>query len=368
MKRELIVGVFFFVALVVLAWLTFVIDDEGTLFQKPAKMYHARFANVGGLKKNDPVYLSGLRVGKIVDVALHREGNVQDLDVAFTVGSKFRVNADCEAIIKTNALLGNKNLEITLGSPDAEDLDEGSVLESSVSPGVDDILASVNKIAASEDIRAIISNIRRTTDNLAEGRGVAGKLLSDEAQGEKFASMIDDLQGLVADVRKGKGTVGMLLADEEVASTVRRALADVQAGVASLRQIASRIDEGEGLVARLINDAALAENVAGIAADGRDTVASVREIASKINEGQGTLGKLVNDEKLYADISSGVANLSEVTAKLNTGEGTIARLINDREIFDELVRLVGGLTEAVEDARELAPISTFSSVLFSAVQ
>ena len=103
MRRELIVGVFFFVALAVLAWLTFAIDEEGVIFGKPSKVYHARFANVGGLKKNDPVFLSGLRVGKIVEVRLYTEkdSKLQELDVAFTVQDDFRVNEGCEAIIKT---------------------------------------------------------------------------------------------------------------------------------------------------------------------------------------------------------------------------------------------------------------------------
>lgn len=368
MRRELIVGVFFFVALVVLAWLTMVIDDEGTVFGQPAKVYHARFTNVGGLKQNDPVFLSGLRVGKIVTIELYRKVDVQELDVAFTVERGFRVNAGCEAIIRTNALLGNKNLEITLGSPDAEELPPGSILKSSVTPGIDDILASINRIAASEDLRAIISNLRRVTGNMAEGRGIAGLFLSDESARDRVASMVEDLQGVVSDVRKGKGTVGMFLADEELASTVRRAFNDIQASVASLREISSRIEKGEGLIARLVNDETLAQDVAQTVADARDTVGSVKEIALKVNSGEGTLGKLVNDEALYANLSSAVANVNELTAKITSGDGTLARLINDREIFDELVRFVTGASEAVEDAREAAPITAFTSVLFSAVQ
>ena len=332
-------------------------------------MYHARFANVGGLKKNDAVFLSGLRAGKIVEISLHRgEGNVQELDVAFTVKRRFRVNEDCEAIIKTHALLGNKSLEITLGSPDAPDLPEGSILKSSITPGLDDILASINEITASKDVRAIVANLRRTTENLAEGRGIVGMLISDESQRDRFVALIKDLQALAADVYKGKGAVGMLLTDEELASTFKRAIIDMQAGLGSLKEVALRIEKGKGVIARLVNDETLGEDVAAITADARDTLASMKGIASTINSGRGTLGKLVREEKLYADLDSAVANVKEITSKINTGEGSLARLINDRGIFDELVRLIGGATEAIEDAREAAPITAFSSVLFSAVQ
>ena len=49
-------------------------------------------------------------------------------------------------------------------------------------------------------------------------------------------------------------------------------------------------------------------------------------------------------------------------------EGTIAKLVNDPALYDEARKLFRSLGEAVEDAREQAPISAFSSVVFGAFQ
>jgi len=102
---------------------------------------------------------------------------------------------------------------------------------------------------------------------------------------------------------------------------------------------------------------------------------SIRNITAKIDKGEGALAKFLNDPKLYDDLRAAVGKLDEglgsfksITAKLDKGEGTLGKLVADEGLYVEARRLLKEAREAVEDAREQAPITAFSSVIFAAFQ
>jgi len=52
-------------------------------------------------------------------------------------------------------------------------------------------------------------------------------------------------------------------------------------------------------------------------------------------------------------------NIREITDKINSGKGTIGRLLNKGDVHAQTDELVKELREAIEDAREQAPITSF---------
>ncbi|MBN2560002.1 MAG: hypothetical protein JXQ75_03630, partial [Phycisphaerae bacterium] len=56
----------------------------------------------------------------------------------------------------------------------------------------------------------------------------------------------------------------------------------------------------------------------------------------------------------------------EVATKLNSGEGTLGKLAQDDELYEEAKRLLHELRATVDDFRETAPITTFTSIFFGA--
>ena len=62
-----------------------------------------------------------------------------------------------------------------------------------------------------------------------------------------------------------------------------------------------------------------------------------------------------NRENLYATIR----NIREITNKINKGKGTVGKLINEDKVLAGTDQLIKDVREAVEDAREQAPITSF---------
>ena len=372
---ERTVGIFFFVGLAALGMLSFWVDDEGFIRGRGDRAtYHARFESAEGLRENDPVYLQGYQVGRIDEIKI--EG-VQVV-VSFSVSNGYRLKRDSEASISLANLLGGSRLDLTAGTVDAGDLEPGGTVEKcTVAPGLgsiieiaDEALTEIKGVVADsrDDIRKTIENLRVTTDKIRSGEGTVGKLINDPELHDKLSAAVDqiregmaNLKEITAKVKEGKGFLARLVNDEELFEKVDSAVVELRAGFENLRKISDQIAKGEGTVGRLVMEDDLYKELKG-------TFASLREVSEKINAGRGTVGKLINDPSIHEQLSEALATLNRIAKKIDAGEGTVAKLINDPALYDEARKLFRSVGEAVEDAREAAPISAFSSVIFGAFQ
>lgn len=88
----------------------------------------AHIQDVKGLRKGAPVWISGIEVGSVKSMSLHPAyGTIVTLSVKRSALGFLRKNA--EASILTMGLLGDKYIELSSGSPDAETIKPGDVIK-----------------------------------------------------------------------------------------------------------------------------------------------------------------------------------------------------------------------------------------------
>jgi phospholipid/cholesterol/gamma-HCH transport system substrate-binding protein len=84
---------------------------------------------------------------------------------------------------------------------------------------------------AMEDLRASAASLRVTADNIREGKGLIGRLMSDDAYADRLLKKIDGAAGhaesIMRKVDGGKGTLGGIINDP----SVYEGLKDVVAGI-----------------------------------------------------------------------------------------------------------------------------------------
>ena len=67
-----------------------------------------------------------------------------------------------------------------------------------------------------------------------------------------------------------------------------------------------------------------------------------------------------------AGFRSASEDLKGVASAIRGTDGSLGKLINDTELYDEALVALRLLTRSLEDYREAAPVSAFTSVLFGA--
>jgi phospholipid/cholesterol/gamma-HCH transport system substrate-binding protein len=107
---QFLVGIFALLGMAALVVLSISLGKV-QIFSRPGFTLYADFDNISGLKVGDSVDLAGVHVGKVTAIRL------KDLraHVVLFIDQGVQIDKDAIAGIKTEGLLGNKYISITLG-------------------------------------------------------------------------------------------------------------------------------------------------------------------------------------------------------------------------------------------------------------
>jgi phospholipid/cholesterol/gamma-HCH transport system substrate-binding protein len=283
-RLSLTVGAF---ALVSLAALAFAIVTLSTRSGAWAPRYRlvAFFDNVQGLIAGAPVWLAGRPVGRVESVSfgVRPEGRPA-LEVLLQVDREVseRIRSDSTATIGTIGLLGDRYVEISIGTTAGRPLEDGEELATITRLDLGSVVAKGTQ--ALDSIATLAANLNR----VIEGFGKQGG-------GESLASSVDAFRAIVSQIQDGRGLLHSLIYDEYTGGGVE----SIERSLARFESILREIDQGEGILHSLIYDAPTEQD---LVIEALEAGARLNSILAKIDRGEGTLGLIVNDPTLYEDL------------------------------------------------------------------
>jgi phospholipid/cholesterol/gamma-HCH transport system substrate-binding protein len=367
------VGVFVVIALVAFVAVIYVLGARARLFEARYTI-HADFTEVGGLREGATVRLAGVQIGRVTDVHLPPQpgGKVR---VDLTIGRQFadRIRQDSVARIETQGLLGDRIVEITVGTPEAPVLKLGEVLASrdptdltriasegaqtmksvgALAESLRTTAESVNQskmiqeaTAAAGAARAVTDRVGRILDRVETGPGLAHTLLYDEPIAlRQVNELIARVDTVIAKVERGEGAVGVLTSEQSGAAARRLVAAGER-----LSQIMERPEEQPGVLSGLLFD----PQYRSVLDDAKVTARNLREVSDRVAGGRGMLGSLVREDaddgvqQASRDLQASLANLRAITEKINEGEGTLGALVVDPTLYDRLAAVLDGAGRSV---------------------
>jgi phospholipid/cholesterol/gamma-HCH transport system substrate-binding protein len=178
------IGIFIFVVAI------FLIGKQKNLFN-PVYTLNTTFYNVGGLQVGNKVRFSGINVGTVDAVRI-----INDSTVSVTMFIK----KDVQKFIKTNSeisigsegLIGDKLLQISQGTSNANFAKDGSSLVSNEPIEMDEIFASL-KITA-ENAELITDELAEIMISINSGEGTLGRLINDPKIAENLSQTMSNLK------------------------------------------------------------------------------------------------------------------------------------------------------------------------------
>ena len=355
LTMEVIVGAFMAMIMFGLVYFTVILSAQ-RLFTDKYEL-EVIFEDVMGLRNGDNVVVRGMPIGKVSELRLNTNG----VHVVALLDQRIRVREGYRMSIVPTTVLGGRHLHIDEGPEDAEELPIDTLFEGELTY---DLMADASELVYElkqelvdggtiENLTAVSRDLKAITAGLQAGKGTIGKLLREDTLHEELSGAVASLKVIAAKLEKGEGTLGKLLADDTLHT-------DLSTTVASLKAVSGRLDKGEGTLGKLLVDATLHKELAA-------TAASLRNVAARLESGKGTAGKLLaDDDTLYRDLSAAASSLKTIAGRIENGEGLLGRLVADDALYSQVEELVGEVREAVDDFRETAPITTFTSIFFGA--
>ena len=288
MSREAKVGLTLALAGFLLVLGIFLVGDEEGIWQSKYEL-RIIYGNVHGLMEGAPVRLAGLRVGSVkkIDFAEKCPGK---LEVTIKVDNAVRkkIRTDSEAMIGTMGLLGDKTIEISVGSPDSAMVEVDGLVRAGQVASIEAIIAESGEI---------VENIKDASRHAKE---------------------------IIEKINTGTGSLGLFVNDPNIYFDLDRLLLLTE-------KLTAQLESGEGSFARLVTDSTFYVELTRF-------FTTTSDLLDSLASGEGTLPRLMNDPAPFDDIQTIVADWRAITDQLKSGEGSAGRLLMDDSLYINMSR------------------------------
>jgi phospholipid/cholesterol/gamma-HCH transport system substrate-binding protein len=302
MSREFRVGVVIALAALVLVIAVFTVGDQEGVWKRRYEL-RVKYTDIYGLQAGSTVRLAGLRVGTVKHVEFSRTepGN---LIVVLKVDRDVQnlIRSDSKAVIGTLGLLGDKTVEISVGSPDQDMLEDGSYIQG----------------AKSASIEAIITEGGEAVENIT----LAAK----------------NTKEIIEKINNGTGSLGLFVNDPNVYFDLDRLLQLTE-------NLTKQLEQGQGSFARFVTDSTFYVEM-------RNLLTNTNHLFDSLTTGQGTLSKLLYDPAPYQDIKQIVESWKQITNRINSGEGTLGKMLTNDSLYINFTRALDRTDALLKDFRE----------------
>ncbi len=330
-------GVFVALALGLFAVVVVLIGKANRLFERQVN-FHMYFENVEGLKTDSPVWVGGLEVGRVSAIDFLSDIEDRRIDVKVQLARRFsnRVRADSVARITSRGVLGDKAIDISMGSSQAAPIPPGGEIPSGSSGELSALLKNGGEVL--ENAVAITKDLRRTV-----------AAYSDPALKDDVAATLSSFRDIFGRVEKGPGTLHALIYDKQTAEEARTLISRFSSVAARIDHAVNEVDAlleaartGPGAVHALLYDG-----------EGGKAVGEIGQAAAELStllhdartSPDGAIHQLVygDGKNLMSNLAGVAADLKAITGTIRSGEGTLGALVNDPSVYDDLRTILGNL-------------------------
>jgi phospholipid/cholesterol/gamma-HCH transport system substrate-binding protein len=331
---KLRIGVVITFALILLLLAVFFAGNISNLFSRRVEL-KAQIHDVAGLRRGAPVWIYGREIGYVKNIKLDPvHGNIVTLEIDSNVLSF--IKEDSTASVMTMGLLGDKYLEIHVGSPQANPIPPGGVIKGIAQIELKDVMATA--ATSIEKVGEFVNKLDRLVTEIEQGRGTIAKLVNDPALYDNLNQDAKTFSLLLEDVRNARGTLKRLIEDPSLYERMLNA-------AASIEEFSKKINDRHGTLQKLVEDPSLYNQTL-------TAVSELEEFSRKLKEGKGSLEKLITDPQLYENLDKGAEQLRSILGRVEEGRGLLGAFVRDEELTKELKDTILQLKDLLKDIQE----------------
>jgi len=338
-ERRFIVrtGLFVSLALLVAMAIVVLIGRERRLFGQEVT-YKVAFENVDGLRVDSPVWLGGMDVGRVKSITFAKDLQDKRIQVELEIASQYadRVRGDSVARLTSRGVLGDKAVDLTLGSADMPQVAAGGDVTAGTSADIASLLKSGGEVM--DNTVAITRDLRR-----------AVAVYSDPELAENITGTVRSVRKITEAVEQGDGALHALLFDpktkQEVLTLIQGAAKTanrLDGAVAEAEQILHGIRTGKGALNALIYDKRTGEAIGELGEAAGELAGLIADAKKNPN---GAVHQLVYGKSgsLVTDLGAMASDLRQITAKVRSGDGSLGALINDPTLYEDMKTILGNV-------------------------
>lgn len=216
-----------------------------------------KFKDVKGVHAGSEISLAGLRIGVVKSITVSQDDSKElIIELSLSKSVKDRVRKDSIALIRTQGVLGDKYVEITIGTNSESILESGSYI---TTEEPEDLFAKSGNLVQGiskqfqeggdfkevmKNLNILIKNLNVLTTDVHKQKGVLNALVYGSG-GPKLDASLTSLSQIMKKVENGDGTLGSLINDPTVYEDLKSLLGGAKRSNVLKYFMRSFIEDGE---------------------------------------------------------------------------------------------------------------------------
>ena len=135
---ELAVGLFMLIGFGAFGYLALQLGEVPFLTASSTYILKAEFDNVAGVKKGASVQIAGVVVGEVADIAL---SGSESAILSLKIDKKLKVPVDSMASVKSQGIIGDKYIQLSLGSDETLFKPDETLVETESSVDIESLIS-----------------------------------------------------------------------------------------------------------------------------------------------------------------------------------------------------------------------------------
>ncbi|RZF59368.1 MlaD family protein [Sphingobacterium corticibacterium] len=292
-KRSLTVGLFVLIGLIILVAGILVLGTQQNKFSKNL-VVTTYFHDVKGLKVGNNVWFSGVKVGIVKEIKFQ---SINDVKVVMHIEEKSSqfIREDVVAKLGSDGLIGNAIVNLVGGSDQVPPIQDGDVIKSVGGTDTDAMFATLQ--TNNENLVEITKNFAVLSQQMVEGKGTVGALMTDSTIALSLKSTVQGLDKVMGDVNKASANLVVLM---------------------------NKLNSNQGLIHELTTDTVVfaslresATQLQGVTETASTLMENLNATSARLNDKDNAIGVLTNDPEAAAEIKQILRNLNMSTEKLD---------------------------------------------------
>lgn len=249
-----------------------------------SRKFYALFDNVEGLGTSAPVTINGFAVGRVQEIEINKDDG--RLTVMLLLDNDFEFSKNSKVQLYENGLIGGKAIAILPAFDHGEAAVSGDVLQSSVKPGLSELL-NQKLTPLQEKIEMMMVSADSVLTNIND--------VFDEKTKENLRGSIAQLNSTIASFKNTSTSLNSLISENQE----------------KLDNTLTNFDNISGNLSK-ITDSLAQSNLSGTIKNLESTISNFDEVLASIESGEGSIGKLLKDEGLYNNLEGASKQLEQL--------------------------------------------------------
>jgi len=329
------------------------------------KILKVRFDFVSNLQLGAPVHMSGVEIGRVIDIKLLEEG----VEVTMRIKSPQPIREGCVASIDFLGVVGETYVEIENGPLGNPPLPDKAVITGKNPVSTATVLSKAEKAAltvmdmaqtALQAVRQSRSDLQTSIAELTDRLDKTLSLVNGTLASLQETS--DELRALASENREKLASIASQVdrITQKGAQDYDEVLPQVKSLIAETRRtITTTSDQLEGAIAAVRDTARTLEST------GQKLDKRVREMEARLTSSSSEMkGRILKEidsihqtvedlSKLSASIKGASDELAELLKKIKSGEGTIGALVRSDETLHRAHNTMSQLERAARDTSKV---------------